>query len=543
MEIRKTENVLSGGCQFLGIEFGSTRIKAVLIDDHHKVIAQGNHDWENQMENGIWTYSLDAVINGLQSCYQQLKKDYYSQYGKCLHHLDGMGISAMMHGYLVFDAKGALLTPFRTWRNTMTLQASRELSDLFQFHIPQRWSIAHLYQAILNKEAHVSDIALQTTLAGYVHYLLTGNNVLGIGEASGMFPIDTEAKDYDAHMLELFDKAIENPAYPWKLREILPKVLLAGEDAGILSEEGAKLLDPTGDLKPGVPLCPPEGDAQTGMVATNSIQPRSGNVSAGTSVFAMVVLEEPLKKMYEEIDVVTTPEGNPVAMVHCNNGTSELNAWIGIFQEVLQLAGKTVNKNDLYQLLFHKALEADAAAGGLLACNYLSGEHITGFAKGFPLFVRSADSTFDLANFMLTQLYASLATLKIGMDILTQQEHVQLDHMYGHGGLFKTPEVGQKIMAAAMHAPISVMTTAGEGGAWGSAVLAAYRVNRNKYSSLLDYLERNVFSQTQNCTIRASEELQEGFDSYIASYKKELFVERAAIRYLGSDSSAGQQEE
>lgn len=540
MENKKTENVSSGNDHFLGIEFGSTRIKAVLINEFHKVIAQGNHDWENKMENGIWTYSLDAVIGGLQDCYRQLKTDYQRQYGKCLSQLDGMGISAMMHGYLVFDAKGTQLTPFRTWRNTMTQQASEKLSDLFQFHIPQRWSIAHLYQAVLHKEEHVKDIALQTTLAGYVHYLLTGKNVLGIGEASGMFPIDTITKDYDAPMLELFDKAIQDCGYPWKLCEILPEVLLAGQDAGVLSETGAMLLDPEGDLKAGVPLCPPEGDAGTGMVATNSIKPRSGNVSAGTSVFAMVVLEAPLKKMYEEIDVVTTPEGYPVAMVHCNNGTSELNAWMGVFRELLQLAGNDMHPNDLYELLFRKALEADSCGGGLMACNYLSGEHITGFEEGLPLIVRRADSTLNLANFMLTQLYSSLATLKIGMDILIQQEHIQLEQMYGHGGLFKTLEVGQKIMSAALHAPVSVMTTAGEGGAWGSAVLASYRVKKNGYSSLFDYLERNVFAQTQNCTIRADEQLQEGFDQFISVYKKVLHVERAAIHQLGSGSSAEQ---
>lgn len=388
----------------------------------------------------------------------------------------------------------------------------------------------------------MKDIALQTTLAGYVHYLLTGKNVLGIGEASGMFPIDTLTKSYDAHMLELFDKAVRKCGYPWKLCEILPEVLQAGEDAGQLSETGAKLLDPEGDLKAGVMLCPPEGDAGTGMVATNSIKPRSGNVSAGTSVFAMVVLEEALKNMYEEIDVVTTPEGNPVAMVHCNNGTSELNAWMSLFQELLQLAGNDMNMNDLYSLLFSKALQGDLGGSGLMACNYLSGEHITGFEEGLPLFVRSADSSFTLANFMLTQLYSSLATLKIGMDILIQQEHVQLDQMYGHGGLFKTPIVGQKIMSAAMHAPVSVMTTAGEGGAWGSAVLAAYRVNKNAYISLFDYLERNVFAQTQNCTIRADVDLQEGFDQFITNYKKALFVERAAVDHLGAGCRTKQQE-
>jgi len=542
MKNKKTENVLSENYHFLGIEFGSTRIKAVLINEDHHVIAQGNHDWENQMVNDIWTYSLEAVVQGLQDCYRQLKRDYQTQYGNCLTHLDGIGISAMMHGYLVFDAQGTLLTPFRTWRNTMTQQASEKLSDLFQFHIPQRWSIAHLYQAVLNKEEHVKDIALQTTLAGYVHYLLTGKNVLGIGEASGMFPIDTLTKSYDAHMLELVDEAVKKCGYPWKLCEILPEVLQAGEDAGQLSETGAKLLDPEGDLKAGVMLCPPEGDAGTGMVATNSIKPRSGNVSAGTSVFAMVVLEESLKNMYEEIDVVTTPEGNPVAMVHCNNGTSELNAWMSLFQELLQLAGNDMNMNDLYSLLFSKALQGDLSGSGLMACNYLSGEHITGFEEGLPLFVRSADSSFTLANFMLTQLYSSLATLKIGMDILIQQEHVQLDQMYGHGGFFKTPIVGQKIMSAAMHAPVSVMTTAGEGGAWGSAVLASYRVNKNAYISLFDYLERNVFAQTQNCTIRADVDLQEGFDQFITNYKKALFVERAAVDHLGAGCRTKQQE-
>lgn len=535
MENEKAENALSGNYHFLGIEFGSTRIKAILINEEHTVIAQGNHDWENKMENGIWTYSMEAILQGLQDSYRQLKETYYGLYHTTLQHIDGIGISAMMHGYLVFDAQGTLLTPFRTWRNTMTQQASKELSDLFRFHIPQRWSIAHLYQAMLNKEEHVKDIALQTTLAGYIHYLLTGKCVLGIGEASGMFPIDPQTKDYDEHMLELFDQTTSGYGYPWKLCEILPAVLQAGDDAGVLSETGALLLDAEGDLKAGVPLCPPEGDAGTGMVATNSIRPRSGNVSAGTSVFAMVVLEQKLKRVYEELDVVMTPSGDTVAMVHCNNGTSELNAWVHMFQELLQLSGTNMDTNELYELLFQKALEADSTGGGLTACNYLSGEHITGFEEGLPLFVRRADSTFNLANFMLVQLYSSLSTLKIGMDILIQKEHVQLDQMYGHGGFFKTPEVGQKIMAAAMHAPISVMTTAGEGGAWGCAVLAAYRVTKDDYISLHDYLERSVFAKTQNCTIRASQKLQEGFDSFIEEYRKLLFVERAALTQLQQD--------
>lgn len=525
---------MDGKQTYLGIELGSTRIKAVLIDEHHHVIAQGNHTWENQMCDGIWTYSLESIIKGLQDCYKSLKDDVKQKYQITLETVGGIGISAMMHGYLVLDKQDELLVPFRTWRNTMTQEASEKLTTLFSYHIPQRWSIAHLYQAMLHQEAHVPQIAFQTTLAGYVHYVLTGKKVLGIGEASGMFPINSETKTYDEKMVKLFNDTICQDTYSWKLEDIMPTVLQAGEDAGYLTKEGALLLDPSGDLQEGIPLCPPEGDAQTGMVATNSIQPKSGNVSAGTSVFAMVVLERALQHVYEAIDLVTTPEGHPVAMVHCNNGTSELTAWVSLFQELLKKLHVDVAEGTLYELLFQEALQGEVNGGGLSACNYLSGEHITGFASGCPMFVRSAEGNFNLANFMLTQMYSAFATLKIGMDILIKEEHVAIDQMFGHGGFFKTPEVGQKIMAAVMRAPISVMKTAGEGGAWGSAVLAAYRSHKEQYENLNDYLEQSVFAETQIYTLKANPQLQDGFDAFMDVYKAGLKVEQAAVEQLAS---------
>lgn len=524
---------------YLGIELGSTRIKAVLIDEQHTVIAQGNHTWENQMCDGIWTYSLESIMEGLQHCYKELKEDVQSKYHVTLQMTGGIGISAMMHGYLVLDKQDQLLVPFRTWRNTMTQEASGKLTTLFSYHIPQRWSIAHLYQAMLHQEAHVPHIAFQTTLAGYVHYLLTGQKVLGIGEASGMFPIDAIQKTYNHNMVKLFNDTICQDTYSWKLEDIMPAILQAGDDAGYLTKEGAYLLDPSGDLQEGIPLCPPEGDAQTGMVATNSVQPRSGNVSAGTSVFAMVVLERAMKHVFEAIDMVTTPEGHPVAMVHCNNGTSELTAWISLFQELLRKMNVDVPDGEVYERLFKEALEGDVDGGGLVACNYLSGEHITGFACGFPMFVRSATGSFNLANFMLTQMYSAFATLKIGMDILIKEEHVTIDQIFGHGGFFKTPEVGQKIMAAVMRSPVSVMKTAGEGGAWGSAILAAYRSHRTQFKNLNDYLKQSVFAETQISIQKASPQLQQGFDAFMDVYKAGLHVEQAAVERLASSFKKG----
>lgn len=452
-----TKKQIEEGKVVLGIEFGSTRIKAVLIDGKHHPIASGSHEWENQLVDGVWTYSIDAIWNGLQDCYQDMKKDVQEKYGVKVTKLAAIGFSAMMHGYMAFDKDDKILVPFRTWRNAITEEASEKLTDLFRYNIPQRWSVAHLYQAILNGEEHVKDICFQTTLAGYIHWMLTGKKVLGVGDASGMFPIDIATGKFDAKMVSQFDEAIADKGYPWKLMDIFPEVLSAGEDAGTLTQEGAKLLDTDGDLEAGVPLCPPEGDAGTGMVATNSVARRTGNVSAGTSVFSMVVLEKELSKVYKELDLVTTPSGDLVAMVHCNNCTSDLNAWVNIFREFAESFGMDVDMNQLYGTLYKKAMEGDANGGNLLAYNYISGENITEMEEGRPLFVRTPNSKFNLANFMRVNLYSALASLKIGMDLLLKEEKVAVDKLLGHGGLFKTKGVGQQILADAVDTPISVM--------------------------------------------------------------------------------------
>lgn len=527
---------LTEGRTVLGIEFGSTRIKAVLIDETHEPIAVGSHDWENRLENKIWTYSLEDIWNGLRDSYRNMAEAVERQYGVPLTRIGAMGFSGMMHGYMAFDEEGNLLVPFRTWRNTMTGEASQRLSDEFGFQIPQRWSIAHLYQAILNGEDHVGRIAYLTTLAGYIHWKLTGEKVLGIGEASGMFPIDSEQKDYDAGMLEKFDALVARKGYPWKIREILPEVLTAGEEGGILTEEGAALLDETGALEPGVRLCPPEGDAGTGMTATDSVAKRTGNVSAGTSVFSMVVLEKPLSALYPQIDMVTTPCGDPVAMVHCNNCTSDLNAWVGLFAEFADLLGVKTDMGQLFSLLYRKALEGESDCGGLMAYNYFSGEHITGFEEGRPLFLRCPDSRFDLADFMRSHLYAALGTLKVGMDILLKEEKVKIDRITGHGGLFKTPQVGQKILAAALNAPVSVMETAGEGGAWGIALLAAYMLYREEGESLDAYLKVRVFAERKAVCAEPDARDVDGFERFIERYRQCLPVERAAVDCLRENS-------
>lgn len=527
---------LTEGRTVLGIEFGSTRIKAVLIDETHEPIAVGSHDWENRLENKIWTYSLEDIWNGLRDSYRNMAEAVERQYGVPLTRIGAMGFSGMMHGYMAFDEEGNLLVPFRTWRNTMTGEASQRLSDEFGFQIPQRWSIAHLYQAILNGEDHVGRIAYLTTLAGYIHWKLTGEKVLGIGEASGMFPIDSEQKDYDAGMLEKFDALVARKGYPWKIREILPEVLTAGEEGGILTEEGAALLDETGALEPGVRLCPPEGDAGTGMTATDSVAKRTGNVSAGTSVFSMVVLEKPLSALYPQIDMVTTPCGDPVAMVHCNNCTSDLNAWVGLFAEFADLLGVKTDMGQLFSLLYRKALEGEPDCGGLMAYNYFSGEHITGFEEGRPLFLRGPDSRFDLADFMRSHLYAALGTLKVGMDILLKEEKVKIDRITGHGGLFKTPQVGQKILAAALNAPVSVMETAGEGGAWGIALLAAYMLYREEGESLDAYLKIRVFAERKAVCAEPDARDVDGFERFIERYRQCLPVERAAVDCLRENS-------
>ncbi|MDO4160497.1 MAG: FGGY-family carbohydrate kinase [Prevotellaceae bacterium] len=525
------KTTIKSGKAILGIEFGSTRIKAVLIDEENKPIAQGSHEWENQLVDGLWTYSIDAIWNGLQDCYADLRSDVNKNYGIEIESLAAIGISAMMHGYMAFNDKEEILAPFRTWRNTNTGQAAAALSELFVFNIPLRWSISHLYQAILNGEEHVKDITYLTTLAGYIHWQLTGKKVLGIGDASGMLPIDPDTKDYSATMVEKFDKLVEPKGFSWKLIDILPKVLSAGEDAGMLTDEGAKKLDVSGNLKAGTPLCPPEGDAGTGMVATNAVKQRTGNVSAGTSSFSMIVLEKDLSKPYEMIDMVTTPDGSPVAMVHCNNCTSDLNAWVGIFKEYQQLLGVPVDMNEVFGKLYNHAITGDADCGGLIAYNYFSGEPITGLAEGRPMFVRSANDKFNLANFMRSHLYASVGVLKIGNDILFNDEKVKVDRITGHGGLFKTKGIGQRVLAAALNSPISVMETAGEGGAWGIALLASYLINSSEKLSLADFLDKNVFGGDAGVEIAPTEEEVAGFNAYIENYKAALPIEEAAVKY------------
>ncbi len=526
------KNTIASGKAVLGIEFGSTRIKAVLVDENNMPIASGDHDWENRLENGVWTYTLEDIWTGLQDCYQKMTEDVKAKYGVAVEKLAAIGFSAMMHGYLAFDKDGKLLVPFRTWRNTITQEASEALTKVFDFHVPQRWSIAHLYQAILNGEEHVPQVDFFTTLDGYIHWQLTGEKVLGVGSASGMFPIDSTIKDYDKAMIQKFDELVAPKGFPWKLEHLLPKVLLAGDKAGVLTEEGAKKLDPTGTLQAGCPLCPPEGDAGTGMVATNSVKQRTGNVSAGTSVFAMIVLEKALKSVHEEIDMVTTPSGDAVAMVHCNNCTSDLNAWVNIFKEFAESFGMDVDMNKLFGTLYNKALEGDKDCGGLLAYNYFSGEHITGFEEGRPMFVRTPDSKFSLANFMRANLYTSLGALKVGLDILLKEEEVAIDRITGHGGLFKTKGVGQKILAAAMDATVSVMKTAGEGGAWGIALLASYMVNKDAGEALEDYLQNKVFGGDEGEKMDPDPEDVKGFDEFIKRYRAGFPIERAAVDAL-----------
>ncbi len=523
---------ITNGETTLGIELGSTRIKSVLIDSEHKPVALGNYDWENKLENGIWTYSLEDIWQGLQGSYANLRKEVQDKYGVSLKKVKAIGISAMMHGYMAFDENGELLVPFRTWRNTMTGEASEKLTELFEYQIPQRWCIAHLYQAILNGEEHLTKLDHMTTLAGYIHWSLTGKKVVGVGEASGMFPIDIATKKFHSRMLSQFGELIAGKSFPWQLEEILPEVLCAGENAGFLTENGAKLLDVSGELCAGIPLCPPEGDAGTGMVATNSIAKQTGNVSAGTSVFAMIVLEQELKKVHPELDLVTTPDGNLVAMVHCNNCTSDVNAWVGLFKEFADCLGAKVDISDLYEMLFKKSLEGDKDCGGLLAYNYLSGEHITGFEEGRPLFVRTPDSKFNLANFMRVHLLTSLGALKTGIDILLRDEGVKAKQIIGHGGFFKTASVGQKLMAAAVNVPVSVMETAGEGGAWGIALLASYAVNKAKNESLQDYLSQKVFAGENIRLETPDPEDVAGFDAFFKRYTECLSIETAAVSCL-----------
>ena len=506
--------------RYLGIELGSTRIKAAAIDDAHVPVSSGDYTWKSTYENGIWTYSLDEVWIGLKAALDGVAQRESVQ---------AMGISAMMHGYLAFDKDWNLLVPFRTWQNTITGQAAAELTGLFGFNIPQRWSIAHLYQAILNGEDHVDQIAHITTLAGYVHYMLTGVNAVGIGEASGMFPIDSTVMDYDAAMMEQFEQLVADRNLPWKLREVLPGVLMAGEWAGTLTEPGAAMLDHL--LPVGIPFAPAEGDAGTGMTATNAVAPRTGNVSAGTSIFSMLVLERPLEHVYEEIDLVTTPTGKPVAMVHCNNCTNDMNAWTGVLKETARLFGAEPDHGELYTKLYQKSLEGDPDCGGVLVCNYMAGEGVTHMDEGRPMVIRRPDSKFTLANFLRSQLYSTMSTLKIGMDILAE-EKVAIDSLTGHGGLFKTPVVGQKYMAAACNAPVTCMETAGEGGPYGMALLAAYMKNKDENESLEEYLNCRVFNGVSGSTMEPDEADVAGFNSYIKQYKAMLKVEQLAAEMI-----------
>ncbi len=526
------KNAIEHGRTALGIELGSTRIKAVLIDENHEVLATGTHDWENQLINNIWTYSLDTIWEGLQDCYQDLAKSVQEKYDIQIRTLGSLGFSAMMHGYMAFDRDGKLLVPFRTWRNTITQEAGEKLTALFGYHIPQRWSIAHLYQAVLNGEEHVGNVDFFTTLAGYIHWQLSGEKVLGVGEASGMFPIDIDTKAFNRRMIAQFDELVADKGFSWKLADLMPGVLVAGEQAGILTEAGARLLDPTGALQAGIPMCPPEGDAGTGMVATNSVAKRTGNISAGTSVFAMTVLEKDLSQSYGALDLVTTPDGSLVAMVHCNNCTSDLNAWVNLFREFQETMGQRTDRDQLYGTLYRKALEGDADCGGLLAYGYFSGEHVTGFSEGRPLFVRMPDAKFNLANFMRVNLFTALGAIRIGMDILLNQEHVKLDELLGHGGLFRTEGVGQRVVAAALNVPVSVMKTASEGGAWGIAVLANYMMRKGADEALSDYLNDRVFSGAESVCVEPDAGDVAGFETFIARYKKGLAIERAAVDNL-----------
>lgn len=506
--------------RYLGIELGSTRIKAVVIDENHIPVSMGDYVWKSSFENGVWTYDLGEAISGLKIALSQLK-DRGS--------ISRMGISGMMHGYLAFDKDWNLLTPFRTWQNTVTGEAAEILSNAFEFNIPQRWSIAHLYQAVLNGEEHVNKIAHITTLAGYIHYMLTGTNAVGIGEASGMFPIDSQALSYNEKMLCKFENMLDGLNLPWNIRDILPRILLAGDNAGALTESGAKMLDDL--LSVGTAFAPAEGDAGTGMTATNAVAVRSGNVSAGTSIFSMVVLEKPLNKVHKEIDIVTTPSGKPVAMVHCNNCTNDTNAWVSVFKEYSELFGEKYSDGEIYTKLYQASLKGDADCGGILVCNYIAGEGVTHFDSGRPLVIRRADSKFTLANFMRASLYSTIATLKIGMDILAS-EGVTIDRLMGHGGLFKTSGVGQKYLAAACNASVTCMQTAGEGGPYGMALLASYADRREDNESLEDYLNNKVFADAESITLSPEAEDVDGFSAYMNSYMSLLEVERKATEVI-----------
>ena len=523
---------IRGGRTALGIEFGSTRIKAVLIDDTYRTIASGDYQWASHLEDGLWSYSKEEIWKGLQSAYASMADDVYNAYGERLTFIGHIGFSAMMHGYLAFDKAGELLVPFRTWQNTNTSEAHEKLSELFQYNIPERWSVAHLYQAVLNKEEHVGKVDYITTLAGYVHWKLTGKKVLGVGDASGMFPIDPTTKTYEAEFLKQFDALDEIAEQPWKIEDLLPTPLVAGTSAGELTAEGAKLLDPSGALQPGIVLAPPEGDAGTGMVATNSVRVRTGNVSAGTSIFAMVVLEHKLKALHPEVDLVTTPAGDLAGMSHANNFTSDLNAWVGLFGQFAAASGYPLDPGSLYGTLFRAAIadDVDSNCGGLINYPFRSGEFLAGLSEGRPLFVRGPEANMSLGNFMRAQLFSAFSPVKIGMDVMTKDEGVAVDSLVGHGGIFTTPKVAQKILAAAFNTPIKVMSTAAEGGAWGMAVLADYLWHTNEdKSNLADYLDGRVFAGASSTTESPDSDDVAGFEEFFERFRKGLSIEQAAI--------------
>ena len=527
---------IEGGACTLGIEYGSTRIKAVLDDAQNNPIAVGTFDWENSLKDGYWTYDESELVSGIQAAYASLKANVAERYGVSLHRLGAMGVSAMMHGYLPFDADGNLLVPFRTWRNTTTTRAAHELSELFSFHTPERWSVSHIYQAVIDHEPHVPHIAFFTTLAGYAHWRLTGEKVLSVGDASGMFPIDSTTHGYDAVMLGKFDARVAELGVSWRLEDLLPRVLVAGDIAGHLTKEGALFLDPTGELEPGCPLCPPEGDAGTGMIATNSVAPRTGNVSAGTSVFSMVVLERPLKDAtVPQIDLVTTPVGDPVAMVHCNNCTSDINAWVDLLVDFSRAMGRPVDKGEAFTALFNEALAADKDAGGLVSVPFVSGETVMGVNTGFPMVLREQNARLTLANFMRMHIMAAFGALAAGNEAL-REEGVRIDKLYGHGGIFKTPVVAQSLLAAALEAPVTVMETAGEGGAWGQAVAASYMLHRTADESLADYLDNHVFGSVASTTLAPTDEDVEGFRAFLARFKKANEAEKTAEAVFAGDA-------
>ncbi|MCL2425721.1 MAG: FGGY-family carbohydrate kinase [Oscillospiraceae bacterium] len=517
---------------FLGIELGSTRIKAVAIDQSGKPLASGGFDWENRFENSVWTYRLEDAWHGIRESLTLLFADYREKHNGYMPEIGGMGVSAMMHGYLVFDKDYNQLTDFRTWRNTMTEVAANRLTDLFKFKIPQRWSIAHIYHAVSAKESHINDVKYLTTLAGYIHYKLTGENVVGTGEASGMFPLDNNTGYYDLNKVKQYEELVAEYNLPWKITDVLPKVLVAGENAGYLTEEGAKLLDPTGNIKPGVPLCPPEGDAGTGMVATNTIVPGTGNISAGTSIFAILVLEDALKKFHKDIDILASPSGKPAVMVHCINGTGDLDGWMNMFADMLTQMGKNPDMTELYRTLYNAALKGDSDAGGLVSVNYLAGEYRTGFSEGRPLVARTPDSKFTVENFMRTLLLSTVATVRIGIEPLIVEEEIELSKIVGHGGFFKTAVVGQKLMAGALNIPVAVMETAGDGGAWGVALLAAYSVVKDGNETLEDFLNEKIFADSKVSIIEPDSSDVDGFNVYLERYRAALHVERAAVENL-----------